>query len=288
MRDAGVHTVIARPIRNILKTILVSRLDLRNHRKMTIIDGDITYCGSQNCADAAFQHKSRFAPWIDVLVRFTGPIATQNRQLFECDWAIQTGQDLPSPKGVCAPEGETLPAIVWGDGPMNRLGTSQQMFATLFGQARQSLTITTPYFVPGDIVLEALCACAWRGVKVTLILPARNDSWFVSAASRSHYATMLASGIEIFEYNAGLLHSKTVTIDETVGLVGSSNLDRRSFDLNYENNILFHDRVLTQAIRERQDTYILSSTSVTTAHVAAWPLRRRIWNNLIATAGPIL
>jgi len=288
MGDAGVKTVVALSFRHVLRVLLLSRLDLRNHRKITVIDDRITYCGSQNCADPEFRKKAKYAPWVDIMVRFVGPIAAQNLLLFASDWVLHTGEDLEQFVAKIDGLNSGVPAVVWGDGPTSRRGVTQQLFSTLISQARETLTISTPYFVPSEVVLEALVACAYRGVDVTLIFPARNDSLIVAAASRSHYSEMLRAGIKVFEFRGGLLHSKTLTIDGIIGLVGSSNLDLRSFDLNYENNILFQDEALTKAITTRQQDYINASTPVVMGDVAQWPLYRRIWNNVVATVGPIL
>jgi cardiolipin synthase len=179
-------------------------------------------------------------------------------------------------------------AQAMGHGPTERRSSTPQLFATALGCARHSVTISTPYFVPDATVLEALCAAAHRGVEVALILPARNDSWIVAAASRSYYRRLLDAGCVLHEYQGGLLHAKTLTMDGAVSLIGSSNIDLRSFDLNYENNILLQDADITQKIRARQAVYISQSLPVTTAYVAAWPYHIRIWHNVIATIGPIL
>jgi len=154
--------------------------------------------------------------------------------------------------------------------------------------ARHEVVITTPYYVPDEALQNALCTTAYRGIATTIVFPARNDSWIVGAASRSYYADLLAAGVKIYEYEGGLLHTKSVTLDGEITLIGSANMDRRSFELNYENNILFHDSALTLAMRERQQNYIVRSRSVTKEAVAAWPMSRRLWNNLIATLGPVL
>lgn len=288
MKAAGVKTSTALPFNNIIKTIFTSRLDLRNHRKITVIDDKVTYCGSQNCADPEFRVKPKFAPWIDILLRFEGPVVDQNQLLFAGDWLIHENDNVDVFLGKPKARKNGFPAQVWGDGPTVRASASPQMFSTLIGQARETLTISTPYFVPGDVVLEALCAAAYRGVKVSIIFPARNDSWIVGAASRSHYKEMLEAGIIIHEFEGGLLHSKTLTIDGKVTLIGSSNMDLRSFDLNYENNILLQDETTTLAVHQRQLDYISSSYTVELVDVQAWPLPRRIWQNIIATIGPVL
>ena len=163
-----------------------------------------------------------------------------------------------------------------------------ELFQSIMYAAREELMITTPYFVPNEAMIEALRATSFRGVKTTIVFPARNDSWVVAAASRSYYATLLEAGVQIFEYHGGLLHTKSLTVDREVALIGSANMDRRSFDLNYENNILLVDRQLTADLRTRQLQYIASSTAVTAADVSDWSLKRRLWNNAVAMLGPVL
>ncbi len=292
MKQAGVKTVVALPLTNVLKTLALSRIDLRNHRKITVIDDAITYCGSQNCADEAFLVKKRFAPWVDIMVRLTGPVAMQSQLLFATDWVLHTDDTLDMFEADAAPEVEPKDggtrAVVWGDGPTSRKGVAQQLISTLAAQARHRLTISTPYFVPGEVVLESICAAAHRGVEVSLILPLRNDSWIVSAASRSNYNQLLEAGVTIFEHSPGLLHSKTFVVDGTVGLIGSSNLDLRSFDLNYENNILFEDPELAAAIEARQQSYIAASRRKALEELTAISIPKRIWYNIVATVGPVL
>jgi cardiolipin synthase A/B len=169
-----------------------------------------------------------------------------------------------------------------------RFSAMPEMFASLMFAARREIVATTPYYVPDESLHNALCTTAYRGVDTTIVFPARNDSWFVGAASRSYYGDLLTAGVKIYEYVGGLLHTKSLTLDGEVTLIGSANMDRRSFELNYENNILFHDPALTGAVRKRQEQYIARSNRVTAEAVAAWPMSRRLWNNLIATLGPVL
>lgn len=148
--------------------------------------------------------------------------------------------------------------------------------------------ITTPYYVPDESMQGALVAAAHRGVETTIIFPARNDSWQVAAASHSYYLELVKAGVNIYEYTGGLLHTKSMTVDDDVMLIGSANMDRRSFDLNYENNILLCDAKLTDALRERQEQYLASSNLVSQAEIEAWSVFRRLWNNLIGMLGPVL
>ena len=289
LRDAGVQVATALPIGNPFLRALRGRIDLRNHRKIVVIDNRITYCGSQNCADPEFLVKAKFAPWVDAVIRFEGPIARQNQHLFASDWMAQVDEDLTDLLRQPLPGGERgFAAQVIGTGPTVRYSAMPEVFETLMFAARRELVISTPYYVPDESMQAALCASARRGVAVTIIFPARNDSWIVGAASRSYYADLLAAGVRIFEYQGGLLHTKSLTLDGDIALIGSANMDRRSFDLNYENNILFYDPVLTADLRRRQDDYLARSCELTAAMVSQWRLARRLLNNATAMFGPVL
>ena len=220
------------------------RIDLRNHRKIVVIDNAITYCGSQNCADPEFRVKAKYAPWVDAMMRFEGPIARQNQHLFASDWMARRRR----------PRRSAAPPRRRASRPRDRSGDRHRADGPLFrdaGGVRVADVRRAPRARHHDALLRArrgaagaLCATAYRGVDTTIIFPARNDSWIVAAASRSYYADLLAAGVKIYEYEGGLLHTKSLTLDGEVTLIGSANMDRRSFELNYENNILFYDRKL--------------------------------------------
>jgi cardiolipin synthase len=290
MRAAGVRVAVGLPIGNPLLRLFVGRIDLRNHRKIVVIDDRITYCGSQNCADPEFLVKAKFAPWVDAVVRFEGPIARQNQYLFASDWMTYVPDDLIDclERPLPSHRAGGMPAQVIGTGPTVRYSAMPEMFEGMMSAARRELVVSTPYFVPNEALFNALCTTAWRGVDTTIIFPARNDSWIVGAASRSYYDDLLAAGVKIYEYEGGLLHTKSLTVDGELTLIGSANMDRRSFDLNYENNILFYDPGLTGEVRRRQQDYLARSRRVTGEMVAAWSTPQRLWNNGIAMMGPLL
>lgn len=289
MAACGVKLARALPIGNPLSRPFKGRIDMRNHRKIVVIDGGVTYCGSQNCADAAFAVKARFAPWVDAVMRFEGPIARQNQHLFASDWMAQVNEDLSDllrhPVPGFAPG---FAAEVIGTGAAVRYSAMPEMFAALMGAARRELVISTPYYVPDEPIQAALCSSARRGVATTIIVPKRNDSWIVAAASRSYYRDLLDAGVNIREYVGGLLHAKSLTVDGEVTLIGSANMDRRSFELNSENNILLCDAELTAQMRARQQNYIERSEAVDYRTVAAWSRGREFRNNAIAMLGPVL
>ncbi len=289
MAQSGVRLAAALPVGNPLLRLFKGRIDMRNHRKIVVIDNAITYCGSQNCADAAFAVKAKFAPWVDIMTRFEGPVVRQNQRLFGGDWMAQTDEDLsplfaePLPAPVPG-----FPAQVIGSGAVVRYSAMPETFVALMNAARRELVISTPYYVPDEPIQAALCASARRGVATTIVFPQRNDSWIVAAASRSYYHELLEAGVEVREYVGGLLHAKTLTLDGEVALIGSANMDRRSFELNAENNILLHDEAFTRAIRARQQVFLDAAAVVTKAQVDAYSPARRLWNNTIAMLGPVL
>ncbi len=200
-----------------------------------------------------------------------------------------SGEDLRDvllePMGDAGPG---FPAQVIATGPTARFSAAPEMFETLIYGARRRLFITTPYYVPAESLQAALCAAANRGVETTIIFPARNDDFAVGAASRSYYADLLAAGVKIHEFRAGLLHTKSLTVDDELTLIGSANMDRRSFELNYENNVLLMDRDVTAAMIERQRSYLADCIPVRPEDVAAWRWPRRLWNNAMAIVGPVL
>lgn len=290
MQDAGVHLAIALKPGNPFLPWRNGRIDLRNHRKIVVIDNAITFCGSQNCCDPKFFPKQKFGPWVDAVMRFAGPIVQQNQRLFCIDWTEATDEDMSAlHHAVPAPsEDPGFVAQVIATGPTVRPLAMPQAFCEVIDAARDELIITTPYFVPDSALLSSVCRAGWRGVDTTIIFPARNDDFAVGAASRSLYENLLVAGVKVHEFQPGLLHTKSITLDGRMTLIGSANMDRRSFDLNYENNILLIDAELTGAMRDRQHSYLARSRPVSLEEVRNYPMHRRLWNNTLAIAGPLL
>lgn len=291
MRDKSCQMRVALPVGNPLWTVIRGRVDLRNHRKMMIVDNRVTWVGSQNIADPQFLIKARYAPWVDVMSRWEGPVAQHIQYLFVSDWIAEGGDDIsgllvrdrrPEPA-----DGPVLAQVI-GTGPTASFDAMPSCFSELIHSARQKLVITTPYFVPDEQLLFALTSAARRGVETIMIVPKRCDSRIVAATSRSYYEDLIKAGVQLFEYRHGMLHSKTIIVDGKIGLIGSANLDRRSFELNFENNILFADEEFASAIRGRQDQYREQSSQITDRDLARVKLATRIWRNLLATMSPVL
>jgi cardiolipin synthase len=290
MEKAGVKVAAALPVRHPLLHPIRGRVDLRNHRKIVVVDNAIAYAGSANCADPEFRIKARYAPWVDIMMRFEGPVAVQMQYIFIQDWMTHTDENLiPLIRDVQLPPGNTgAVAQVIGTGPTIRPSAMPEMFEVLIHAARKDLVISTPYYVPSDSMHDAVCSAARRGVRTSLIVPEKNDSWIVAAASRSYYPELVHAGVRIFEFPNGLLHAKILTLDGEVSLIGSANLDRRSFELNYENNVLLEDAELTSRLVERQEDYLAVSRPIDAATIAGWTKRQRLWHNAVAMMGPVL
>ncbi|WP_232419289.1 cardiolipin synthase [Paracoccus sp. N5] len=289
MRAAGCECVEALPMGLPLLGALFQRMDLRNHRKIVVIDHLLGFTGSRNCSDRAFAIKPRFAPWIDVFLRIEGPVVRQMQAVFLQDWMSYTGEDLGDMLRMVPPV--MAPGVIGqvvATGPDDRQGSLSDCMATMIYAARKRLVITTPYYVPDASLDSAIRTAARRGVDVTMIVPAINDSLVVQATSEGFYYGLVSAGVKLMLFQGGLLHAKIITADGEMAMIGSANMDRRSFQLNYEMNMLLVGPEVTGMLDERQESYIARATPITLAEIRAWPLRRRLRNNLLALAAPIL
>lgn len=292
MTGGGVRVVEALPVR--LWRLPFKRLDLRNHRKIAVFDGRVAYCGSQNIHDTSFRSRAwrKTGQWIDASVRVEGPAAQSLAVTFLRDWQLDSEEDILHidaylPKLSIGDDAESIVQVIpSGPGP-TPMAIHQALLTTIYS-AQKELVMTTPYFVPDEAMLEALCAAAVRGVRVVLVVPEISDSPLVAAAARSHYLDMLESGIEIWQYRGGVLHSKTVTMDGAVGLIGSTNMDQRSFFLNFEVTLFAYDADFATVLRSQQMDYLSKSMQV---HLDAWRKRPPLdilKDNAAQLLGPLL
>ena len=291
MRQRGCDVRVALPVGNPLWTLIRGRVDLRNHRKLLILDNRIVWCGSQNLADREFRIKPRYAPWVDIMSRWEGPVAQHCQFLFVSNWIAEGGDDISALLEETPTRGHAnggIIAQVIGTGPTGSFDAMPACFSELIHSAREELVLTTPYFVPDEQLLFALTSAARRGVKTIMAIPKRCDSRVVAGTAQSYYPDLIKAGVEVYEYGPGMLHAKTMVADRSVGLIGSANLDRRSFELNFENNILFSDHALAGAVRDCQSEYLARSFRVTPEEIARFGILRRLWQNLLATMSPIL
>ena len=292
MREGGVNMLEALPVNWFRRPF--ARVDLRNHRKIAVIDGRIGYCGSQNIHDTTFRSSKwrRTGPWIDASVRVVGPAAQALGVTFLRDWCLDTSETmtdvaryLPPLEPGAAPDQilQVLPS-----GPGRTPKAIHEAVLTIIYSAREEVVMTSPYFVPDEALLSALTSAAARGVKVTVVLPHRSDSPLVAAASRSFYVDLLDAGVSIWHHMPGLLHAKTLTMDGKIGLIGSANMDARSFFLNFEATMFVYDNDFTKELLNLQQTYIAKSREIVPKR---WH-ERKWWevlrDNTVQLLGPLL
>ena len=270
-----------------------SRIDLRQHRKIIVIDNQIAYTGSMNMVDPKFFKKdSNVGEWIDVMVRINGPVSAVLNGLHAWDWEIETGQSVP----LHIPDCPLLPleqnnshaVQILATGPSFPDDLMAQSLAIAIFSARKSIVITSPYFVPSHNIAEALRTAALRGVDVSIILPKENDSMMVHWASRTFFDDLLAAGVKIYNFNKGLLHTKSMLIDNKLALVGTVNMDMRSFLLNFEVTMVVEDAAFANEISLLHESYIKNAELLNYDEWANRSVYQRIIEKLFFLFSPLL
>jgi cardiolipin synthase A/B len=214
-------------------------LNLRTHRKIVVIDGTLAYTGGINITDEE-DERLRGDAYRDLHVRLDGDVARALQVAFVEDWSYATGTPPVLPP---APEPSPGPHAVQvlTSGPDSSWEAIHRLHVAAIHAAQRRVWLTTPYFVPGEAAMMALTSAALAGLDVRLLVPRRSDSRLVTYAARSYFDDLLASGVRVYEYGPRLLHSKTLLVDDDIAIIGSANFDHRSFRLNFEVSLLFHD-----------------------------------------------
>lgn len=236
------------------------RPDLRNHRKIMVIDGEIAFTGSQNLIEPSYnnpRHRKVGREWVELMACMRGPIVTTLNVAFATDWLSETDESLerqlehrpePHPGNVTA---QVVPS-----GPGFVTENNLRLFNTLIYSAQHRISLCSPYFVPDDSLLYAVTTAAQRGVEVELFVSEKGDQFLVHHAQQSYYKALLEAGVRIYLYKAPfVLHAKHFTIDNEVAVLGSSNMDMRSFSLNLEVSVMLLGEDIVQRIRAVEDTY---------------------------------
>jgi cardiolipin synthase A/B len=267
LRSKGVEVLETLPVGLFRRN--TARFDLRNHRKIVVIDGNIAYTGSQNIANPGFV---KGFPNEELMARLTGPIVAQLQAVFLADHYFETGVVLNSkdffPEPVHAGQS---PCQVVPSGPGYQHENARELVIAMLYAARERIVITTPYFVPDQPFLHAICAARLRReVEVHLVLSMHANQTITQYAQRSHYDDLLQAGILIHLYRPRFLHAKHLTIDNEIALIGSTNMDIRSFALNAEINLLVYDAPVIRELRRLQDWYFANSERL---DAAVWEKR---------------
>jgi cardiolipin synthase len=249
-------------------------INFRNHRKIVIVDGCTGFLGGLNIGD---EYNTN---WHDLALQLEGPVVNQLQETFAEDWYFATGREIVAPQIFCRwqnpEERSKLPVVdddqavcsILASGPHTPHNfTHDAMFLSL-AQAKHRVYITTPYLIPEQSTMAALRTAVYRGVDVRVMVPAQNDAWIVQWASRSYYPDLLAAGIQLFEYLPAILHAKSVVIDDDLSIVGSANIDVRSFRLNFEASCLSRSKPLAQRLLDLFSRNLRESREVTAEDVS--------------------
>jgi len=264
-----------------------ARFDLRNHRKIAVIDGIIGHTGSQNVVNPGFV---KGYPNEEMMLRMTGPVVVQLQAVFLADHFFETGTGMDElglfPEPTTA-SGETLAQVV-PSGPGYQHENGQELMIALLYTARERVVITTPYFVPDEPFFQAVRSAVLRGVEVHLVLSEHANQLVTQLAQRSYYDDLLGAGVIIHLYQPRFLHAKHLSIDDHIVLIGSTNIDIRSFALNAEVNVLIYDAEVAGEMRRVQDGYFAASRLLKAEEWARRPLRTRVAQNVARLADSLL
>jgi cardiolipin synthase len=281
---AGVSAHLVLPIQLLRRRS--TRADLRNHRKIAVIDSRVGYIGSQNIVDADFNPRVTNQ---ELVVRVSGPVVLELQAVFVADWFLETEQVLKAPdvfpESFCS---GNIVAQVLPSGPDYPEAGVERVIEALIHGARDRVVITTPYFIPGEALLHALETAVLRGVEVHIVLSKPVDQMLVNLAQRSYYAELLDAGIKIHLYRDKLLHAKHLSIDHDVSLIGSSNIDMRSFTLNSEVSLVLFDWDFTTQLRAEQARYFMESEFLSAERWKTRPLVLKIIENIARLLTPLL
>jgi cardiolipin synthase len=262
------------------------RPDLRNHRKILVVDGAVAFMGSQNLIEPGYDKEKNHQvgrEWVELTCRVIGSAVTALDSVFATDWYSETDELLTDE--VVAPMAEPggdLIAQVIPSGPGFATENNLRAFTTLLYSARRRISLTSPYFVPDESLLYAVTTAAHRGVEVELFVSEEGDQFMVYHAQCSYYGALLEAGVRIYLYPAPyVLHSKHFSIDEDVAVLGSSNMDLRSFGLNYEVSMMLQGGDVVSRMRKVEDAYRMRSRELTQEEWARRSWRSRYADNVM-------
>ena len=265
------------------------RLDLRNHRKILVVDGHVAFTGSQNLTEPGYNKPKNHKlgrNWVELMARLEGPVVSSLEVVFASDWYVETGEALsiePADAATTWPGATAgVDAQIVPSGPGLVAENNLRLFNTLIYGAERRLSITSPYFVPDESLLYAVTTAAQRGVDVELFVSEESDQFMVGHAQASYYQVLLDAGVRIYLYPAPLiLHSKHFSVDDEVAVIGSSNMDMRSFALNYEVSMMLTGREIVQRFQEVEGVYRSLSRELTPEEWRGRPGRDKYVNNVM-------
>ncbi|TYL45034.1 cardiolipin synthase [Nocardioides sp. BGMRC 2183] len=266
------------------------RPDLRNHRKILVVDGSVGYTGSLNMTEPGYNKPKNHKlgrEWVELMVRLEGPVVGALNAVFASDWYVETGEVVDLVPVLGEPDARDdeifdVPCQVVPSGPGIVAENNLRMFTSLIYAATERISLTSPYFVPDESLLYAVTTAAQRGVDVELFVSEVSDQFMVGHAQASYYRALLEAGVRIYLYPAPfVLHAKHFTVDDDMAVVGSSNMDMRSFGLNYEVSLMMPDRNVVARMRTVEDSYRALSKELTLEEWSERPAITRYVDNVM-------
>lgn len=271
-----------------------NRMNYRNHRKIIVVDGKTGFVGGINVSDRYINSENKSKRyWRDTALRIDGLGVQHLQSLFIADWNFCADEDL-EPSSVYFPERSA--ALEFGDkvvqiaasGPDSDVPTILYSMIQVINGAKEEILISSPYFIPGESIMDALCVSALGGLKVKLLVPHDSDSVFVNAAASSYYNELLKAGVEIFLYKKGFMHAKTMIADRKIAVIGTANMDHRSFDLNFEVNAIVYDEETANQLRDIFESDLKDSTRIDAEEWENRPIYRKLFNKIARLVSPLL
>jgi cardiolipin synthase A/B len=262
------------------------RPDLRNHRKLLVVDSKTAFMGSQNMIDSSYLLPGNLKigrHWKDLNVKVTGEIVFELEAVFAMDWYTETGERLGAElEPAIDPDPDAVPMQLLPSGPGYPTLPNLRLFTGLVHRAQEKLSLTSPYFVPEDSLLEAITSAAYRGVAVELFVSEQADQFVVGHAQASYYDVLLEAGVRIYLYpKPTVLHAKHFTVDDMVGIIGSSNMDYRSFGLDYEITLMSTGRQFVADLQAVADEYRAVSRELNLTEWRQRPKGQRYVDNVM-------
>ncbi|MBR4074816.1 MAG: cardiolipin synthase, partial [Firmicutes bacterium] len=241
------------------------KLNYRNHRKIVVIDSEVGYIGGFNVGEEYIGHDRKFGHWRDTHLRLMGGCVQDLDARFVLDWRFASKENLVMAHSFYPQidTGHQSGVQIISSGPDSPQTEIRTAYLKMITSAKKSICIQTPYFIPDDSIFEALKMAALSGVDVRIMIPCMPDHMFVYWATYSYCGMLLNSGAKVYIYNDGFLHAKTITVDDEICSVGSSNLDIRSFTLNFEANALIYDSDVATEVRHIFEDDMEKSTHLT-------------------------
>ncbi len=289
LRKAGVQ---AYPFYEVLFIALANRLNYRNHRKIIVVDGCTSFTGGINISDRYRNPNDNDLYWRDTHIRIDGPGSYYLQYIFMCDWnfCAKDNKIEPSRQYYCEPDTSPSDALVQiaASGPDSVQPTILFALLQVINLSRKEILITTPYFIPGDSLQDALIVAALSGIKVKLLVPGISDSWIVNTAASSYYDDLLRVGVEIYRYQKGFIHAKTIVSDGHLSAVGTANMDHRSFELNFEVNAFIYDVDFSEKLRKKFYEDIQNAELIDPEQWINRPKWKRLLEKLTRMISPLL